>query len=253
LRFKKGGKHGEQPIISILLLHTDNKNKSLNTKNIYYFHLLKHTIMKKELYYIAISIIFFASCGNKGGNNSAADANNMSDEQSAKFVANYLENQLKNHTNKGNSEPFFNAQVMPILNKILAANPLIIQGPPSATNNSLSVDTASANVMIRRYLTDPFRITTLPRSFMVSADTLLAYIDTALAHNNKIVYFRFMCATYDNNGNNIPTFVLAGLNANNNYVLYNGSVFEHCLPCPNLCPVSKNQVNTPDTVTAISF
>ena len=105
--------------------------------------------------------------------------------------------------------------------------------------SGMPIDSGDANLMIQTYLENPNAYQA--KSIIVHAQSLIDYYQASQASGTPIVNFRFMFAGKNDAGVKKMTFVIAGLDANNRYVLYNGgalpnAVFQHCLPCPTQCP-----------------
>ena len=119
------------------------------------------------------------------------------------------------------------------------------------SGSSLFITSDVANEMISSYVTslssDPLKGQTPDiHSFSISADSLRAYLANSRLTNVKLIFAHTM--DYINAGNKgkfaglqsgAITIILAGYDANGNYVYYGQGgqmVLDHCLPCPSSCP-----------------
>lgn len=103
----------------------------------------------------------------------------------------------------------------------------------------------TANVMIQSYLDGLDNSGTQLKSLIVDANALRYYLQNAnitkvkLMFAHKLNYVRNNNSTgYDDMDYRALTIVIAGFDANNNYIYSpQGAVMDFCLPCPLECPV----------------
>jgi hypothetical protein len=119
---------------------------------------------------------------------------------------------------------------------------------------SLPIEHDSATRMIQRFMKLPGATYVFgKKSFLLKADQIAAYLKDASDNGTPLANIRLMFGIVHNTTSDKDeiTVIVAGLDKDNKYVLYNGSqVFEHCLPCPDQCPLDAPNHYVDDTIPA---
>lgn len=190
--------------------------------------------MKINLLFVAL-MIFTASCNQSG-------INKPTTADSAAIAKAYNET----HSGLANKETTSNSPALEFYQ------------PHDISIYSLPVKYDSANNMVNRFkeLTKPQG--SAPgyvygkKSFLIKANQIDAYMQYGIAQHHPIENFRMMFGVVYNPASKKDevTIIVTGLDKNNKYVLFKGNtVLEHCLPCPDQCPIDNvTQKEIADTI-----